>query len=399
MMRYLIALNLVLFASILRAQPTVTLRLDPDNSRGGSASQVFDSIEFIPLETTKESLFGSIDQLEVTDSLFIILDIRSNSILFFHRNGKFYTKITTGGGSKYFYNFTLDRSAGEIAVMNNFTKGLLVYDLRGKFLRKPPSPDLDEVITLYRFPGNITLYNLRRSASCVSKGGTLYDLRYTRGFDSIIRNLKPYNSRSENAEFSRMSNAFNFSGEEGSCMFSMPFDYSLYQFNDTGLLRKYQFIFPLLYSLPANFATDGAYCKLRAKYAYSTPGYESTITALERGYRFGDYLLFSTFNRKMLSNGDYNYAYNLKTGSLISFTRVTADSSSYYLPILSSAFEIIGTVYHGNIFSSVASFKLFAIKNELDKKVTYPKSLEAYFANGSKKDNSVIVQFKLKPGI
>src|ERR1700678_2149632 len=125
MMKYLIALILILLNRSLTAQPTITLRLDPDNSRGGPASQIFDSIEFIPLQTTSESLFGSIDQLEVADSLFIILDVRSHSILLFHRNGKFYTKITTGGTNKYFYHFTLDRSAGEIVATNNYANGLM----------------------------------------------------------------------------------------------------------------------------------------------------------------------------------------------------------------------------------------------------------------------------------
>lgn len=103
-------LLLILFGCALKAQTTVTFRLDPGNARGGSTGQIFDSVQFIPLETSKESLFGSIDQLEMTDSLFIILDVRGHSILLFFRTGKFYKRIATGGIDKYFYWFTLDNT-------------------------------------------------------------------------------------------------------------------------------------------------------------------------------------------------------------------------------------------------------------------------------------------------
>lgn len=60
-----------------------TLRVDPDNAFGASASEAFQSATYIPLETTKESTFGKIDKLEITDEYFIVLDENTNSILFF----------------------------------------------------------------------------------------------------------------------------------------------------------------------------------------------------------------------------------------------------------------------------------------------------------------------------
>ncbi|MBS1659635.1 MAG: 6-bladed beta-propeller [Bacteroidetes bacterium] len=396
-MRYFILLFLILLSHSLWSQKFITLRLDPDNSRGGTASQVFDSIRFIPLETTKESLFGAIDQMEVTDSLFVILDIRGHSILLFDRSGKFYTRITTGGGEKYFYYFSIDRSKNEIVATNNYANGLLVYDLRGRFLRKEKCPD--NIASFYHFSGNSVLYNLRRKGTYESSDHILYDLCYSHGYDSVVKNLKPYNARNEANEYNISSNPFNFSGEAGSCMFSMPFEYSIYQLADTGVICKYQFVFPLLHSLPLNFATDGAYRSLRGKFAYNTPGNESMITALERGCRFGDYMLFSAISRQSTFSADFNMAYNLHTSSLISFSRVTGDSSSSYFPILSTQLERVDAIYDGKIFSSSPGFRLFAIKNSLDKKVEYPESLQKYFTNGKKTDNAVIVQFKLKPGL
>ena len=397
MIRYSILLSLILLSHFLRAQDSITLRIDPDNARGGTATQIFDSVRFIPLETTKESLFGSIDQLEVTDSFFIILDTRGHSILLFRRNGSFFTRISTGGGDKYFFYFTLDRSAGEIIVTNNFANALLVYDLQGRFLRNESFPG--PIYSLYSFPGKTVLYNLHRSAKLESSDHILFDLCYSKGYDSVFKNVKPYNARNEGEEFTARSNFFNFSGEAGSCMFSLPFDYTFYQLNDTGILRKYHLVFPLIKSLPPNFSTDVGYRNMRLKYAYNSPGTLSTILQLERGFRYGDYLLFSTFTRHMVAGGDYNFAYNFHSGSVISFSRVTGDSSSFYFPILSNPLERIEAICSDIIFSSLPSFTMFAVKNGLDKRVDYPEELKKYFENGKRTDNSVIVQFRLKPNL
>lgn len=126
---------------MLLAQTSFTLRIDPENARGGSASQIFESIEFIPLETTSESLFGSIDQMEVTDDYFFILDTRSKSILVFNKDGRLHTRIRSGGSDKYFGYFTLDRIDKRIIVYNQFSNGLLVYDFDGKPMGKEPFPD------------------------------------------------------------------------------------------------------------------------------------------------------------------------------------------------------------------------------------------------------------------
>ena len=69
------------------------IRIDPTYARGGAASFFFDEVNFIPLETTKNSFFGQIDKLIVTKEFYIILDRETDAILIFKKNGAFYTKI------------------------------------------------------------------------------------------------------------------------------------------------------------------------------------------------------------------------------------------------------------------------------------------------------------------
>ena len=44
----------------------ITLRINPEEAIGCPSSKLFADINYIPLETNKESLFGRIDQLYVT---------------------------------------------------------------------------------------------------------------------------------------------------------------------------------------------------------------------------------------------------------------------------------------------------------------------------------------------
>jgi hypothetical protein len=182
-------------------------------------------------------------------------------------------------------------------------------------------------------------------------------------------------------------------------MYSMPFEYTIYQLNDTGILREYQLVFPMIYSLPRNFATDGAYRNLWAKFAYVTPGNERAITCLESPYRLGQYLLFSTMSRQLWAGADHNFAYNMDNGSLISFSKVTGDSSTAFLPVLSSPLEPIGAVYDGKIIASAPAFRLLAARKESEKQTGLPESLKAFFLSGKRTDNPVIIQFKLRPDL
>lgn len=64
-------------------QKTPKIRINPGQAYGGTMQEYFDSIEYIPLETTQESLFGDISQLLVTDTGFVINDSDTKTILFF----------------------------------------------------------------------------------------------------------------------------------------------------------------------------------------------------------------------------------------------------------------------------------------------------------------------------
>lgn len=394
---FIIILIISFCSNCVQAQPNYTIRIDPESASGGIASQIFEAVEFIPLETTSESLFGSIDQMEVTEDYYFILDTRSRSILIFNRDGSLHTRIRSGGVDKYFGFFTLNRLSKKIIINNQFSNGLLIYDYDGKYLGKEAFPA--DAKSLYYFGANSVLYNLSRPFDTKRTPKMSYDLAYGNGFSPIRKYLNAYNPKFENGEYNIEYNPFNYSGEIGSCMFSLPFEYKAYQLNDTGLLNTYKFIFPLHYSLPINFSTDSIYIGHRAQYVYSNRENLHKIYSVSNVYKIGDRLLFAAPTGQLRIGSDWNYLYNLKSGSLISFSRVTADSSTFYFPILASLLEKVDAVHNGEIFSSFPSFRIFAINNNIEKLVNYPLALKKLLASGSKNDNPVIVKFRLKSNL
>ena len=69
-----ILFSFILFTSAAKAQSPQKIRIVPKQAYGGPVSEYFNKIEYIPLETSKESLFGDINNLTITDDSYIISD-------------------------------------------------------------------------------------------------------------------------------------------------------------------------------------------------------------------------------------------------------------------------------------------------------------------------------------
>jgi len=67
-------LGLAFLTSVAKAQSPQKIRIIPKQAYGGPVSEYFNKIEYIPLETSKESLFGDINNLTITDDSYIISD-------------------------------------------------------------------------------------------------------------------------------------------------------------------------------------------------------------------------------------------------------------------------------------------------------------------------------------
>ena len=92
MLKKIIGCLLVLttFGITLKAQEVPKLRIDPAQAYGGVVGDYFDEVNYIPLQTTKESLFGAISNMIVTDSSYVISDNDTRAVLFFKKDSGYF---------------------------------------------------------------------------------------------------------------------------------------------------------------------------------------------------------------------------------------------------------------------------------------------------------------------
>lgn len=101
-------------------------------------SELAESISYIKLETTNESILGGILTVNPVENGFIIVDLKE-SIMFFDKEGKFKWKINNKGRGPTEYvelsvPLGIDTVFNEIIVPDN--RKLVIYDFNGLFERK-----------------------------------------------------------------------------------------------------------------------------------------------------------------------------------------------------------------------------------------------------------------------
>jgi hypothetical protein len=109
--------------------------IDVEKSDKVNMSTLFDSITYIPLETTAEATISSIDKIEFEDSLFFILDKRANTVWFYNSFGKYLHNIHKVGQGPGEYisicDFQYDRWNKSLFVLDRENRKIISYDIYG----------------------------------------------------------------------------------------------------------------------------------------------------------------------------------------------------------------------------------------------------------------------------
>ncbi|MDR0558985.1 MAG: 6-bladed beta-propeller [Prevotellaceae bacterium] len=138
---------------------TITLSDEELNTKY-KASDIFEDITLIPLETADEILIGEVSKIEIIDSMIYILDRQSKTFMSFDMNGQVVTKIHNvgQGPSDYIYprDFTLLKNK-DILILDEIEK-LIHFKSDGSHYRTYQLPfyadDFESVNdTLFIFSG------------------------------------------------------------------------------------------------------------------------------------------------------------------------------------------------------------------------------------------------------
>lgn len=402
-----ISILLISFLAMSSAntQTGTTLRIDPKYAVGGTASQFFDEINYIPLESKKESTFGSAQRLQVSRRYFAFFDYSTKSVFVFEKNGKFKGSINSlpmhgniDAVAMSLFNFVLDKTSENIFIVydkgdKKHSKRLAVFDGSGKLLQ---SRQLNE--TFYELGCSFAFLGGGRA---VFSSGNYYDknlsshyLFVVKNFDSVIGKILPKQQNDPlNKSWHDQLDQQSFSGE-GSIWYRL-YDKTVYYITAEGTQSSFKFILPAAMTLDSTFYGDESVLKTEQSVDIYLQKHQKCISYLSTLQKTKSMFGFSfvKYNYTLPSDA---YMYSLSTGTLYGNTKIIPDSLCYSLPLFNAS-EISG-MDDGYIYLFIPAFSMF-VTADANKDQSWKSNsvLSAYFANAqNRKGNSVLVQLKLK---
>jgi len=392
-------------------QDVSKIRIDPSHAYGGKASDFFEAIEYIPLETNSESLFGDVYQMVATDSTIVISDYDTRSVLFFTTGGKYITKvkiredespvIAADLQKREIVIKAIDKSGNVVSSYFTFKGQHKKNRVAGKLASK--APNLTSI-----GDGFYAVLNSGHLYPNKTPKDSIYHLIDIYKDTSLYKSFLPFNQKKQ-LSFSYLAGSLgaiqNNSISDGSFYTSTPYDFYVYKVNKDSAIRQYQFVFPSSRVVPTNVLTSDD-LKYLDSLKYSIEHNPGIICEVRNIFFLKNRLFFRIIPGIFITRpsseefNQYNFVYDTISGQLASLERITPDEKSSFLPFVNNGFmTVIYGLYFssGCFYSSVSSLQMFAAKeNTQDKHPQYPPALQAYFNTQNRKSNPVIVKMKLK---
>ena len=393
------------------SQDIPKIRISPKQVYGGFVSEYFSDVEYIPLETTKESLFGDIHQFIKTDSSMVILDNDTRSVLFFSLKGFFLKKIKTKEG---FHPIVLYNNSKNKTIIIGFinsveTAKVIEFTSTGEYVREMSfSQKLFRDLNLVNFEDNIKLeFNSFKKDGLKQNDSIVHFINVFKN-DSLYKQLLPYRLHDKMGFFKIGGQLItdNLQKTNANVYYAATnYENIIYKISQDTVTAVFQIIFP------RENAVDPIFLSSKKEQFIDSMVTNNLYKGKDLVYSISD---IHFFNKKMFFRtqstgyaGYYspdgmaqrNFIYDFNLNKTFSLERITPDKYSYYLPIINQE----KTTNHGVslldniIYTSLPSLQLFAAyeKNK-SKKPQYPPVLQQYFKTQNRKSNPVIVRMKLK---
>jgi len=393
---------------ILNGQELPKLRIDPSRAYGGSVSEYFDNVEFIPLETTKESLFGDISGMIITDSSIVVTDTDTRSLLFFAKDGRFLTKLK--GRENEFPNISLDAVNKRIVILlyNSIRKesvyksisytGQNVMNLSIDSRKQSVLPVVDQ----FYASTNSCFYSVNEKP----RDSTYYLLDIFNG-SKRYKSFFPVNQQNSSG-FCALAGELRLPNvsESGAFYVSLPFGHEIYRVTKDTAVGLFQIVLPAKQEYPKDVKTVKDQIIIDSMRTVANRDWKRIVDI--SNIFFNKSRMFFKLNPKLFvwfsgseQPNQYNFIFDTLKQKLVSLERISPDSSSYFLPTLDRSSRNItrnGLFFeNGYFYSNVSSLKMFeAMERTKSKAPKYPPILLEYFMAQNRKSNPVIVKMKLK---
>jgi len=281
------------------------------NDKAIDIKQYIDSVFYVKLELSDESIIGHIDKIVCFENRIYIMDKQTSSLFMFDMKGKYLSKICKIGNGPGEYTtlnyFDIDIENRQIVLIDLMTYWCIRYDLSGKYISRKRIPVNMEGFAPVSTGKYVSFSNFRDNLRFLDPE---YNIIYLDSLMQIEKVFFPYNS----------SNFFNpfvqFPGKPGG-----PF----YTFND-----EIYFMYKMK-SEVYKVAPEG----LSLKYKFDFNGKNFDYSAINNKRNLHDYLY----------NGNYLSLHNVcETAGILSF--------SFFENIDSKAYTGFYSKHTGNIINS-----------------------------------------------
>jgi len=386
----------------------LTVRIDPSNAVGGNVSDFFSEVNYIPLETTAESTFGSIYRLVVTDDYYIILDQNTHCILFFTKDGKFHNKIKSKEG-RPIDNFLVNKFTKQVVFSYDNYQTYTYCDYNGKIIKTIKLAE-NKAKDGYDFPTEVSFYAADKAIGSYYNNNNIdpsaKDYKtYSRSLiiyvddkNKVFAQGLPFKpAESELDVLSTGLGPLTDSGTDAEFFYSKAYDYAIYTLTPKGIKFSYKFVFPIYASLPNDFLSNTTYNKKRIEWLQR---HHDAIYCLGNFFKTGNNLIFNA--AKLGDSKEGNLIYNLKSGTLIAYKHILQDERSSLLPIYDPTcctFDNTGILAcsGGCLYTSISALTMFkTFDDNAGQQPKYNQVLTEYFKKNNKKDNPVLLRLKLK---
>ena len=122
--------------------PGEIIRVDPKKAVTKSFEDIFDKIRFLKLETSDSSLIGKVKNMFVTTEKIFVSD--AQGVFVFDHNGSFLSKLKRPGRApgEYlaFTSLSVDTANSIFEVLDNRSQQIAIYDYNGHFIAKKDIP-------------------------------------------------------------------------------------------------------------------------------------------------------------------------------------------------------------------------------------------------------------------
>jgi hypothetical protein len=206
--------------------------------------EIFDSYEYVALETTEDNLIGDISAIEVTDSRIYVLDKRMRKACFvFDREGKYIGKIDRMGRGPGEYTYIQDMQVHDgLVYFLTFPNAVMVYTEEGKFVKKH---DLKDRFNHFMMLDENTIWLSSEKSNDTGYEFILYDCNT----GEYVAQVDPFEKRNE---FGYQFQPFTVV-DEGDIWTTKRFGSTIYSLTEDALTPLYDFKFNTKEQIPDNY--------------------------------------------------------------------------------------------------------------------------------------------------